>query len=69
LQWRKDIHAYDAFAWATYRFWLLDPVAQIEGDGLLAEAKVAIKKAMSLGTKDVTVLEHAKEILAASPRK
>jgi len=69
LQWRKDIYAYDAFAWATYRFWLLDPVAQIEGDGLLTEAKVAIKKAMSLGTKDVLILAHAEEILAAQPRK
>ncbi|MFM9873902.1 MAG: hypothetical protein ACKVQS_10620 [Fimbriimonadaceae bacterium] len=68
MEWRHDIHAYDTFAWTTYRFWLLDPKAKLEGDGLLKEAQVAIKKAMSLGTKDVEIVAHAKEILAAQPR-
>lgn len=68
LQWRKDIHAYDTFAWATYRFWLLDPKARIEGDGLLREAQIAIKKALSTGTKDAEIVAHSREILTAKPR-
>jgi hypothetical protein len=66
LQWRKDIHAYDAFAWATYRYWLLDPVAQkTEGNVLLREALVASQKAIALGTKDIEINEHAEEIAKA----
>jgi tetratricopeptide (TPR) repeat protein len=64
LQWRKDIHAYDTFAWATYRFWKLDPAAKREeGDGLLREAQVAIKQALSTGTQDAEIRRHAQQIL------
>lgn len=64
LQWRKDIHAYDTLAWATYRYWLLDPKAKRSGAPLLAEAREAIRKATSTGTADPTILAHAHEILA-----
>lgn len=68
LKWRKDIYAYDTFAWATYRYWLLDPEAKVEGNGLLVEAKDAMKLAMRTETKDAEILRHAEEIFAARPR-
>jgi len=69
LESRKDIYAYDCFAWATYRYWeLASPQQNPEGDGLLIEAKAAMKKAMATGCKDVTLLEHAKQIESAQPR-
>ncbi|ARU42458.1 hypothetical protein CCB80_15390 [Armatimonadetes bacterium Uphvl-Ar1] len=68
LKWRKDIYAYDTFAWATYRYWLLDPEAKVEGNGLLNEAKDAMALALRTGTKDSEILRHSKEIFAARPR-
>lgn len=67
LQNRKDIYAYDTFAWTTYRYWKLVPASVTgEGDQLLREAEQAIEKALSTGTKDPHVLYHAGKILERS---
>ncbi len=60
LQNRKDIYAYDTFAWATYRYWKLVPASVTgEGDQLLREAEQAMEKALSTGSKDPHLLFHA----------
>ncbi|HLO99159.1 MAG TPA: tetratricopeptide repeat protein [Fimbriimonas sp.] len=64
LEWRKDIHAYDAFAWATYQYWKHDPRGKREeGNFLLQESLSAIRKATALGTKDLEIKAHEAEIL------
>ena len=63
LQSRKDIYAYDTFAWATYRYWKLVPASETgEGDQLLREAERAIEKALSTDSKDPHILYHAARI-------
>ncbi len=67
LEGRKDIYAYDAFAWATYRYWkLVPPSVTGEGDQLLREAESAIAKALSTGSKDPHLLYHAGKIFQKS---
>ncbi|MBX3115288.1 MAG: hypothetical protein KF836_12050 [Fimbriimonadaceae bacterium] len=63
---RKDIYAYDCFAWATFRYWeMATPEQNPEGDGLLVEAKAAMKKAMATGCKDIILMKHAQRIESA----
>jgi tetratricopeptide (TPR) repeat protein len=65
LTWRKDIGAYDTFAWTTYQYWKRDPNAkETEGNGLLKEAFAAIERAVATGTKDHEILSHHKTIAA-----
>lgn len=67
LQWRKDIHAYDAFAWATYNYWKYDPRGKKEeGNFLLEESVAAIRKACALGTVDPEIKAHEAEILSSA---
>lgn len=67
LQNRKDIYAYDAFAWATYRYWKLVPASLTgEGDQLLREAELAMEKALGTGSKDPQLLYHAGKIFQKS---
>ena len=47
LDYRRDIYAYDVFAWSLYR------------NGKFEEARSAIQEALKLGTKDVKLLFHA----------
>lgn len=57
---RKDIYAWDTFAWSTFQYWKNVPASETgEGDVLLDEAEVAIDKALSTGVKDARVLYHA----------
>lgn len=57
---RKDIYAYDTFAWGTYQYWKNIPASVTgEGDALLDEAEAAMEKALSTGVKDAKVLFHA----------
>lgn len=57
---RKDIYAWDTFAWSTFQYWKNVPASKTgEGDALLEEAEAAIEKALSTGVKDARVLYHA----------
>jgi tetratricopeptide (TPR) repeat protein len=47
LDYRRDIYAYDVFAWSLYR------------NGKFEEARSAIQEALKLGTKDAKLLFHA----------
>jgi tetratricopeptide (TPR) repeat protein len=47
LDYRRDIYAYDVFAWSLYR------------NGKFAEARSRIQEALKLGTKDAKILFHA----------
>ncbi|MEI7576725.1 MAG: hypothetical protein WCK51_07520 [Armatimonadota bacterium] len=67
LQNRKDIYAYDTFAWATYRYWKLIPASVTgEGDKVLREAEQAAEKALSTGSKDPHILYHAGKVFEKS---
>lgn len=60
LENRKDIYAWDTFAWATYQYYINVPAEQTgEGDFLLTEAQQAIDKALATGVKDARILFHA----------
>jgi tetratricopeptide (TPR) repeat protein len=48
---RRDVHTLDAYAWALY------------ASGDHAEAKKQIESVLSVGTKDPTILEHARKIV------
>lgn len=66
---RPDIHAEHAFAWTTYRYWLLTPPNETgEGDFLRTEAQAAMKRALQTGSRDPQMLRHAQEIFAAKPK-
>ncbi len=55
---RKDIFAYDTYAWATYK--LATSVANdSKSNYRLIEAKQCIDKALALGTKNATIFFHA----------
>lgn len=69
LQWRKDIYAFDTFAWATFLYWKNDPKAADEGDVLLREAQAAMKQALRTGSQDIALVRHAEQIFAAQPRR
>jgi len=57
---RKDVYAFDTFAWGTYQYWKNIPASVTgEGDALLDEAEAAMEKALSTGIKDAKVLFHA----------
>lgn len=53
LRTRRDVYGYDVVAWALYR------------SGRYAEARQAMAQALSQGTKDPLLLEHARMIEAA----
>jgi tetratricopeptide (TPR) repeat protein len=53
LDYRRDIYAYDVFAWSLYR------------NGKFEEARSAIQEALKLGTKDAKLLFHAGMIYQA----
>jgi hypothetical protein len=48
LEDRKDVYGYDLLAWALYR------------NGKLAEARKEMQLALSQGTEDVMLAEHAR---------
>jgi tetratricopeptide (TPR) repeat protein len=48
---RQSIHSYDAYAWVCHKL------------GKNQEARWAISKALSTGTKDVAIMDHSKSIL------
>jgi tetratricopeptide (TPR) repeat protein len=57
---RKDIHAWDTFAWATFQYYANVPAEETgEGDFLLKEAQHSIDKALATGVKDARILFHA----------
>jgi tetratricopeptide (TPR) repeat protein len=61
---RKDIYAFDTYAWATYKL-AIAPVQvksvapAMNGEAGLIEAKQYSDKALALGTKDAKMLYHA----------
>jgi tetratricopeptide (TPR) repeat protein len=55
LKKRPDIYAWDTYAWALFK------------SGKKVEAKVAMRKALVLGTKDRRLAEHAKAIGVEAP--
>ena len=71
---RKDINAFDTYAWATYKL-AMAPKSQssvVSGTDRnfgLIESKQYIDKALALGTKDAKILYHAGMIEAALKHK
>ena len=54
---RKDIYAYDNYAWVTFK-WALSRKSRAD----MIEAKQAIDRALMTGIKDPKILEHARQI-------
>ncbi len=55
---RKDVYAYDAYAWATYKL-AISVSKATDSNYLKLEAKQSIAKALALGTKDSKMYFHA----------
>ena len=55
LQVRRDVHGYDVYAWALHKA------------GRDAEARVAMRQALRLGTEDRLLEAHAKAIGVTIP--
>ena len=68
---RKDIYAYDAYAWATYKLAISKTAVADATDKnyRLIESKQCIDKALSLGTKDAKLFFHAGMIELALGQK